>query len=144
MFQSAAVSTLYHSIRMISTIDIDKWSTLCYSSSCLFSLSLDRRFQPCRKESHPTLARLPRASKGSSLSNSLFLFFSSLATVRRLQPTIALSPLAATLMDLPASVANKRLTDWLSHLDATLTKNRGVGSAPLVRLVERLFVTSLL
>src|SRR6267378_5438924 len=54
------------------------------------------------------------------------------------------SPLAATLMDLPASVANKRLTDWLSHLDATLTKNRGVGSAPLVRLVERLFVTSLL
>ncbi len=35
------------------------------------------------------------------------------------------SPLAATLMDLPASVANKRLTVWLSPLDATLTKNRG-------------------
>jgi len=37
------------------------------------------------------------------------------------------SPLAAPLMDLPASVANKRLTAWLSPLDATLTKNRGVG-----------------
>ena len=38
-----------------------------------------------------------------------------------------LSPLAATLMDLPASVANKRLTAWLSSLDATLTKNRRGG-----------------
>src|SRR5216684_2791862 len=28
-------------------------------------------------------------------------------------------------MDLPASVANKRLTAWLSPLDATLTKNSG-------------------
>src|SRR5712692_5405944 len=37
-----------------------------------------------------------------------------------------ISPLAATLMDLPASVANKRLTAQLSPLDATLTKNRGV------------------
>src|SRR6266849_4404167 len=37
------------------------------------------------------------------------------------------SPLAATLMDLPASVANKRLTAGLSPLDVTLTKNRGDG-----------------
>src|SRR5258708_13129699 len=36
-----------------------------------------------------------------------------------------ISPLDATLMNLPASVANKRLTAWLSPLDATLTKNRG-------------------
>src|SRR5713226_5843675 len=36
------------------------------------------------------------------------------------------SPLVATLMGLPASVANKRLTTGLSPLDATLTKNRGV------------------
>ena len=35
------------------------------------------------------------------------------------------SPLEATLMDLLASVANKRLTVWLSPLDATLTKNIG-------------------
>src|SRR6266852_3735340 len=41
---------------------------------------------------------------------------------------IALSPLAATLIDLPASVANKRLTVWLNSLDATLTKNTGEGS----------------
>src|SRR6266404_434001 len=38
---------------------------------------------------------------------------------------IALSPLAATLMDFLASVANKRLTVQLSPLDATLTKNTG-------------------
>src|SRR6266403_4808999 len=37
------------------------------------------------------------------------------------------SPLAATLMDLPASVANKRLTAELNPLAATLTRNRGVG-----------------
>src|SRR6266852_3286572 len=47
-------------------------------------------------------------------------------TPSRLLATDALSPLAATFMDLPASVANKRLTSWLSSLDATLTKNRGV------------------
>src|SRR2546427_8427336 len=40
-----------------------------------------------------------------------------------------LNPLAATLMDFPASVANKRLTAGLSPLDATLTKNtRGWGA----------------
>src|ERR1700687_1381695 len=38
------------------------------------------------------------------------------------------SPLAATLVHLPASVANKRLTVQLNPLDATLTKNRGVGA----------------
>ncbi len=45
---------------------------------------------------------------------------------------IALSPLAATLMELPASVANKGLTVWLSPLDATLTKNMGVGVPVMV------------
>ncbi len=38
-----------------------------------------------------------------------------------------LTPLAATLMDFPASVANKRLTAGLSPLPATLTKNTGGG-----------------
>src|SRR6266446_2085723 len=47
------------------------------------------------------------------------------------QHFVRISPLAATLMDLPASVANKRLTAELSPLAATLTKNRGVGGAPL-------------
>src|SRR5712692_6730047 len=46
--------------------------------------------------------------------------------------TIALSPLDATLMDFPASVANKRLTAWLNPSDATLTKNRGEGSRLLL------------
>jgi hypothetical protein len=44
-----------------------------------------------------------------------------------------LSPLPATLMDHPASVANKRLTENLTPLDATLTKNRGRG-APYLSL----------
>jgi len=38
-------------------------------------------------------------------------------------PTV--TPLDATLMGLPVSVANKRLTNWLTPLDATLTKSRG-------------------
>src|SRR6266436_44244 len=41
------------------------------------------------------------------------------------QHFIPVSPLAATLMDSPASVENKRLTASLNPLAATLTKNRG-------------------
>jgi hypothetical protein len=48
------------------------------------------------------------------------------------QHNAPLSPLAATLMDLPASVANKRLMARVSSLDATLTKNRG-GGCPAFR-----------
>src|SRR5438445_7722399 len=36
------------------------------------------------------------------------------------QQSTAVNPLAATLMDFPASVANRRLTPGLSPLDATL------------------------
>jgi len=42
-------------------------------------------------------------------------------------PIFPVSPLAATLMDSPVTVANKRLTEELTPLDATLTKNTGVG-----------------
>jgi hypothetical protein len=38
------------------------------------------------------------------------------------------TPLAATLIDLSVSVANKRFTQNLTPLDATLTKNLGEGS----------------
>ena len=55
------------------------------------------------------------------------------------QQSALVSPLAATLMDLPASVANKRLTAWLNPLDATFTKFRGVG----VRILLPYLVTSL-
>jgi hypothetical protein len=41
-----------------------------------------------------------------------------------------LTPLDATLMHSPVSVANKRLTAALSPLAATLTKNREVGAPP--------------
>src|SRR6266851_4345861 len=51
-----------------------------------------------------------------------------------LRPQLApLTPLAATLMEFPASVANKRLTAGLSPLAATLTKNTGVGGLLLTR-----------
>jgi hypothetical protein len=43
------------------------------------------------------------------------------------QQLVTVSPLAATLLDVPVSVANKRLTAKLNPLDATLTKNRGSG-----------------
>jgi hypothetical protein len=39
--------------------------------------------------------------------------------------SVPISPLAATLINLPASVANKRLTAGLNPVDATLTKSRG-------------------
>ncbi len=44
------------------------------------------------------------------------------------------SPLAATLIVPPVSVANKRLTAWLNPLDATLTKNRGRGAVMVNQL----------
>jgi len=43
------------------------------------------------------------------------------------QHTAHVNPLTATHMNLSASVANKRLTAKLTLLDATLTKNWGVG-----------------
>src|SRR5260370_16920365 len=42
-------------------------------------------------------------------------------------PTIPLSVLDATLIHLPASVANKRLTAYLNSLDATLIEITGEG-----------------
>src|SRR5467141_3097528 len=50
------------------------------------------------------------------------------SNLQTFHPSNPPSPLAATLMDLPASVANKRLTVWLSPLDATFTKNKGEGA----------------
>src|SRR6266403_3954250 len=43
------------------------------------------------------------------------------------QHNAPISPLAATLMNLPANVANKELAGSLSPLAATLTRNRGWG-----------------
>src|SRR5712664_3879881 len=56
------------------------------------------------------------------------------------QQSAPVSALAATLMDLPASVANKGLTAGLSPLDATLTKNKGEGggSSQIVSIQTRL------
>jgi hypothetical protein len=53
-----------------------------------------------------------------------------------------INPLAATLMDLPASVANKRLTSRLNPLDATFTKIRGVGVRISLASLHRYFLLS--
>ncbi len=53
--------------------------------------------------------------------------FSALHQLLSCQHFVQISLLAATLMDLTASVANKRLTAKLTLLDATLTKKQGVG-----------------
>jgi len=58
--------------------------------------------------------------------------------------TIALSPLPATSMDLPASVANKRLMAKLNLLDATLTENTGGGLRPLQRATRRSYLAAAL
>src|SRR5229473_1479928 len=83
------------------------------------------------------LPSLPRASRGASMGHAVLLTPSkSLSPTQLLsrQHFASISLLAATLMHLLASVANKRLTARLSPLAATLTKNQGVGvSFPLVR-----------
>src|SRR6267378_8026823 len=65
---------------------------------------------------HPRHAVLLTSSKSSHPSQLLSR-----------QHIVRVSPLAATFMVSPASVANKRLTVGLSSLDATLTKIRGRG-----------------
>jgi len=63
------------------------------------------------------------AGEGHSRSTSVHYVVTSLP---HLLASSSLSPVAATLMDLRASVANKRLAAGLSPLDATLTKNGGL------------------
>src|SRR5260370_16523926 len=75
------------------------------------------------KHAHPERASRAEASL---LAASLPIPVRFTQLLSRRQPA-SISPLAATLMDLLASVANKRLTAELNPLDATLTKNRGVG-----------------
>src|SRR6266404_9105803 len=95
---------------------------MCYNSSVAPAPAID-----CAS---PFMAsRLPRASMGQ-------LVF--LTPPKSSHPTQLLSrqqeapitPLAATLMRYPVSVANKELTGSLSPLDSALTKNRGWGPLP--------------
>src|SRR5580704_7155 len=68
------------------------------------------------------------------------------------QHPASLTPLNATLTESPLTAANKRLTPKLTRLDATLTKNTGVGATPSADLTSTVhcqpslppyFVTSL-
>jgi len=74
---------------------------------------------------HPRLS--PRSENVQTCGHSdVQTSFTPNSLPRHTSENSPVSSLAATLMDLPASVANKRLTTRLSPLDATLTKNRGV------------------
>ncbi len=97
--------------------------------------------EPRRVESHPRLFVSPSSRDLCVLSvSALDCSFSLVASTFNFQSKIAtrsgpltfnlppaLSPLAATLMNLPANVANKRLMPHVNPLDATLTKNTGAG-----------------
>src|SRR5258706_9141720 len=77
------------------------------------------------------LPSLPRAAKGASMGQLVLLTPSRSSHRTQLfsrQQFTPISPLPATLMNLPTNVANKRLTRYLNPLDATLTKNRGWGA----------------
>ena len=87
---------------------LDNLIKACYSPSCLLNLIFGR---------HVVLLAPPKSSHPRSLLPGQHLRLISL--------------LDATLMKLPVSVANKGLTVWLSLLDATLTKNTGVGAVCL-------------
>jgi len=84
----------------------------------------DRRFRPCRKGGCP---RTMPARQVVLLTPSKSSHPSQLLSRQHSAP---ITPLAATLMDFPATIANKSLTAGLTPLDATLTKNRGVGAPP--------------
>src|SRR6266404_1322997 len=71
-------------------------------------------------------ARLPRASIGQLVLLTPPKSSHPTSLLYR-QQSAPISPLAATLMRPPVSVANKRLTRYLSPLDSALTKNRGSG-----------------
>ena len=109
--------TCYPSANKPLKVIIDK----LYQYAIMFSLG--------RQDLPPPLQPCAPATRFFSLLQKLdvcpgLLAKPSIRSVQRIHcplPTIALSSLAATLMDHLANVANKRLTAKLSSLDATLT-----------------------
>src|SRR5437899_6567519 len=96
-----AILAVQPSISTFPCISLDRLLPACYPSPCLSSSSLaDRPYSVPSGRSRPGRSHCP-------------LF--------------ALSSLPATLMVVPVSVANKRLTACLSPLAATFTKYRGWG-----------------
>jgi len=91
-----------------------------YSPSCISNAVLAESFRDLRGQ------RIPRPCRGVSALDWSFSVFPNLQLSTLDLPSF-LSPLAATLMDLPASVANKRLTAWLNSLDDTYIKQAGWG-----------------
>ena len=103
-------------------------------------------FRPALRRTHSSPRNLCVLSVSALDGSSFFVFFNlqhskygrpdlsclecAVADKHRVLPVFsrnrpASSSLESTLMDLRASVANKRLMEWLNLLDATLTKNGG-------------------
>jgi hypothetical protein len=107
----------------------------CYPLPCITALSFDRPLFPPREGSD-------RAGKASNPILARQVVFLT-PTVSHPRPSLSykqhghISSLAATHMDLFASVANKRLTAKLTPLAATLTKNRGEGWIPIFKPANR-------
>jgi hypothetical protein len=116
----------------------------------MLSFPVYRERHPCRPFSHRCLTSIPfcfsppsnlqtlqRANALSASrmqvrddhsSNTLEIFPPETAILSHVRPEQRrVSLLAATPTDLPSSAASKRLTENLTPLDATLTKNRGEG-----------------
>jgi hypothetical protein len=77
------------------------------------------------------LRDIPRASAGRARQAALLTppKSSHPRPLLSRQHSAPVSPLAATLTNRPASIANKRLTTKLTPLNITLTKNKGAGVA---------------
>jgi hypothetical protein len=101
---------------------------MCYNSYCTRQAS-----PPAVASAREPATRLMLARKvvSQTFPESLHLI-----TLPSRQHRAPISPLSATLTNLLASVANKRLTENLTRLDATLTKNWGLGSAAAVKLAN--------
>jgi len=145
-------------------IYLDKYCTCVLTFRVIVSRHSRRTFPSFSPRSHSHFGTHPSATPlkiapffscayGSLFCNPFFFKFMQewgvyvppSSTFRRPKPLLPrqhfapLSPLAATLMKIPASVANKRLTPRLNPSDATLTKNRGEGQT--VQIISSFFST---
>jgi hypothetical protein len=110
---SAAVTTVQPPFSTIRCKALNNFSKVCYSLPDVAAMT-PRRPRASFSDVPPIPCRGCRSPSTFLTSLPHYFYASSF-----------LSSLAATLMDLPASVANKRLTAKLNPLAATLTKNTG-------------------
>ena len=117
---SLTSSTSFTSFTSLSLVFRTNNSQYGRSGSCW-----NGAFRPCRNKTLESCRNVPALPNRARAARSG-------SWVQSGPPILALSSLAATLVDLPISVANKGFMARLKPLDATLTKNPGEGaSAPV-------------